>query len=235
MFPERLTRRTFMTRSAASAAGLFLSSCFGERVSTSPTPRPAFGHVPSAVDTRWPIKRVVYLMLENRSFDNLFGRFPGADGTSVGVRRGREVPLIDCPEWLPRDIGHNLSSWTANFNDGRMDGFAGDRVGSFYAYSQFDPHDVPNYHGWAEDFVLSDNMFASAPGPSFPNHLFFIAGQAGGAIDTPPEHRDQASEQRQAVQELGMRCLRRRRERARGRRGRQPVPAAPLLRLRDDR
>jgi phospholipase C len=174
-----------MTRSAASAAGLFLSSCFGERGSTAPTPRPAYGPVPNAVDTRWPIKRVLYVMLENRSFDNLFGRFPGANGTSVGLRRGNEVPLIDCPEWLPRDIPHKLSHWTTNFNDGRMDGFAGSGIGWFYAYSQFDPHDVPNYHGWAEDFVLSDNMFASAPGPSFPNHLFFIAGQAGGAIDTP--------------------------------------------------
>lgn len=39
--------------------------------------------------------------------------------------------------------------------------------------------------GWAEDFVLSDHRFASVPGPSFSNHLFFIAGQAGGTMDTP--------------------------------------------------
>ncbi len=174
-----------MSRSAAGAAGLFLSSCFGQRVSTTPAPRPSYGRVPHAVDTRWPIKRVLYVMLENRSFDNLFGRFPGARGTSVGVRWGKEVPLIDCPEWLPGDIPHKLADWEANFRDGRMDGFAQGRFGSIYAYSQFDPNDVPNYYGWAEDFVLNDNTFASAPGPSFPNHLFFIAGQAGGAMDTP--------------------------------------------------
>jgi phospholipase C len=83
-----------MSRSAAAAAGLFLSSCFGERVSTAPTPRPSYGLVPPGVDTRWPIKRVLYLMLENRSFDNLFGRFPRARGTSVGTRWGQEVPLV---------------------------------------------------------------------------------------------------------------------------------------------
>jgi phospholipase C len=174
-----------MTRSAAGAAGLFLSSCFSDRVSTSPTPRPTYGIAPSAVATRWPIKRVVYLMLENRSFDNMFGRFPGANGTSVGVQRGREVPLIDTPEWLPRDIAHRLDDWEANFNDGRMDGFGVGDLGGFYAYSQFDPHEIPNYYSWAEEFVLSDHMFASSPGPSFPQHLYFIAGQAGGAFDTP--------------------------------------------------
>jgi phospholipase C len=137
------------------------------------------------LETRWPIKRVLYLMLENRSFDNLFGRFPGARGTSVGVRWGKEVPLTDCPEWLPGDIPHRLDDWTTAFNDGRMDGFAIGDFGRLYAYSQFDPHDIPNYHAWAADFVLNDNTFASAAGPSYPNHLFFIAGQAGGAIDSP--------------------------------------------------
>jgi phospholipase C len=33
--------------------------------------------------------------------------------------------------------------------------------------------------------VLSDRFFASATGPSFPNHLYAIAAQAGGAIDNP--------------------------------------------------
>ena len=32
----------------------------------------------TATETQWPIKRVIYVMLENRSFDNLFGTFPGA-------------------------------------------------------------------------------------------------------------------------------------------------------------
>jgi phospholipase C len=185
MFPRRLTRRDFMTRSAASAAGLFLSSCFGDRVATTPTPRPTFGVAPRVLDTRWPIKRVLYLMLENRSFDNLFGRFPGANGTSTGVRAGRETPLIHCPEWLPGDLPHDRPSWTAAFNDGRMDGFALGEYGPYYAYSQFDRRDIPNYFAWAEDFVLCDNAFASVAGPSYPNHLFFVAGQAGGALDNP--------------------------------------------------
>src|SRR5687767_616629 len=101
-----------MSRSAAAAAGLFLTSCFGDRVTTTPTPRPTFAPTPAPkLDTRWPVKRVVYLMLENRSFDNLFGRYPGANGATSGVRFGREVALIHCPEWLPGDLPHDTSAW----------------------------------------------------------------------------------------------------------------------------
>ena len=32
---------------------------------------------------------------------------------------------------------------------------------------------------------ISDHFFASAAGPSYPNHFYFIAGQSGGAIDNP--------------------------------------------------
>jgi phospholipase C len=185
MYPRRLTRRDFMSRSAAAAAGVFLSSCVGERLSTAPTPRPSAGAAPAGIDTRWPVKHVVYLMLENRSFDNLFGRFPGAEGTTTGVRFGKEVPLVHCPEWLPGDLSHTTDAWNASYRDGQMDGFALGAFGPYFAYSQFDRHDVPNYFAWAQDFVLNDHTFASVPGPSYPNHLFFVAGQAGGAIDNP--------------------------------------------------
>lgn len=181
MLPTRFTRREFLTRSAAAAAGVFVSSCSGG----TPAPRPTFGKDVLNVDTRWPIKRVVYLMLENRSFDNMFGRFPGANGVRVGVRDGREVPLKPCPEWLPGDLPHDRAAFENSFRGGEMDGFALGEFGPLYAYSQFARQDIPSYWRWAEEFVLCDNFFASEPGPSYPNHLFYIAGQAGGAIDNP--------------------------------------------------
>lgn len=174
-----------MTRSAAAAAGVFLSACTGTRLSTNPTPRPTFGTDPLLIETRWPIKRVVYVMLENRSFDHVFGRFPGANGASMGVRWGQEVPLIDAPEWLPGDLPHDLTAWLDSFNGGDMDGFAQGIVGPYYSYSSFPEHEIPTYFHWAKNYVLCDNFFASAPGPSFNNHLWSIAGQAGGAIDNP--------------------------------------------------
>src|SRR4026209_2657302 len=43
----------------------------------------------------------------------------------------------------------------------------------------------PNYWHWAEQYVLGDNFFASAVGPSFPNHLFTIAAQSAQTHDNP--------------------------------------------------
>jgi hypothetical protein len=48
-----------------------------------------------------PIKHIVFILEENRSFDNVFGRFPGADGAttaklSVGGR-DMTTPLVPEP------------------------------------------------------------------------------------------------------------------------------------------
>jgi phospholipase C len=145
--------------------------------------------VPAAVDatavpTRWPIKHVVYLIKENRTFDHLFGTFPGARGATVGMDHGEPRPLVRAIDRLPGDIPHCYGCAIAAWNRGRMDGFDQGEHGD-WAYSQFRRSQLPNYWRWAEEFVLFDNVFASAHGPSFPNHLYTIAAQSGGAIDNP--------------------------------------------------
>jgi len=125
-------------------------------------------------------------MLENRSFNHLFGRFPGARNTTrVGAREGREVQLIRAPDWLPSDFPHDRPASLASIDHGKMDGFALTEIAATYAYSQYAPEDVPNWWHWARRFVLCDNFFASASTASFPNHLYMIAGTSGGAFDNP--------------------------------------------------
>jgi phospholipase C len=137
------------------------------------------------IDTATPIKRVLYLMLENRSFNNLFGKFPGVVGTEVGVEWGKEKPLIRCPDWLPGDIPHDRAAALNCVNGGSMDGFGTGTYGSTYGYTIFDEEQIPNYWHWAREYALSDNFFASAHGPSYPNHFYFVAGTSGGVIDNP--------------------------------------------------
>ncbi len=183
---EPLSRRAFLARSAMAVAGATLYACTGggRKVPV----RTGADRMP-AIDTRWPIKRVVYLMMENRSFDNLFGRFPGANGTTVGVMDGREVPLRRSPHWLPGDLPHDRAAHLNNVNGGRYDGFGIGEFGDPWAYTQFHEEQIPNYWAWAREYVLCDNFFASVGGPSYPNHFFFVAGQAGGAIDNPENIR----------------------------------------------
>jgi phospholipase C len=180
---DRLSRRRFLRSTALALAGATLYACTGG--GRKPTGSRTTTASVVGERTRWPIKRVVYLMLENRSFDNLYGRFPGANGTRVGVMDGREVPLRDCPHWLPGDLPHDRAAYLNDVNGGTFDGFGTGVFGNPWAYTQFDERRVPNYFAWARDYVVCDNFFSSAAGPSYPNHFFFVAGQSGGALDNP--------------------------------------------------
>jgi phospholipase C len=177
--PLPISRRRFLQRSAMAVAGGVLFSCTGGSVVPNVSDRIA------AVDTRWPIKRVVYLMLENRSFDNLFGRFPGVAGVTTGVLNGKEQPLTRCPDWLPGDLPHDRAGALKCMNGGAQDGFGGGAYGDPWAYTQFSGNEIPNYWLWAREYALSDHFFASVMGPSYPNHFFMIAGTSGGVMDNP--------------------------------------------------
>ena len=178
------SRRRFLKTSALAVAGAAVYACTGggrKRPVVTPTATAAV----TGTDTRWPIKRVVYVMPENRSFDNIFARYPGATGTTTGVKFGEEVPLTPCPEWLPGDLPHDRAAFLNSVDGGAYDGFATGQFGDPWAYTIFEEGSVPVYWQYARDYVLCDNLFASVGGPSHPNHLFFVAGQSGGVIDNP--------------------------------------------------
>src|SRR5207245_4909609 len=121
--------------------------------------------------TRWPIKHVVFIVKENRSFDEMFGRFPGADGATTGRLGARIVPLTRGTEGRMRfDLYHSYARALGDYNHGKMDGFGYDEWSRRWAYTQLAPDQIPNYWRWASDFVLADHFFSSVNGPSFPNH-----------------------------------------------------------------
>lgn len=204
------SRRSFL-RGTALAAGALVAACtrpFRRTATFTWEPPIPMGTAPdpvdaAAFDTAWPIKRVVYVIKENRTFDHLFGRFPGVNGVTVGMDRGVERALTPATRGaLAEDIEHCYECSIAAWNEGRMDGFAtisdaADRD----AYTQFLPEDLPSYGTWADRYVLLDNFFTSAHGPSFPNHLFAIAAQSGGAYENPVQDRDQL---RQRHRETGL-------------------------------
>ena len=182
-------------------AGMVATSCSGaDPAGTSPSssPRPTAASPvvtsPSAaavVDanvfpTRWPIKHVVFLIKENRTFDNLFGTFPGARGVTSGFDHGVRRPLTrGTDQATHEDIPHCYECALAAWNHGAMDGFNQSEPADRWAYTQLHKDQLPNYWEWASHNALFDNFFASAQGPSFPNHLYSIAAQSGGAHDNP--------------------------------------------------
>ncbi|MGH2679477.1 MAG: phospholipase C [Actinomycetota bacterium] len=198
----RITRRRFLGGSLAGIGASLIAACTGRRRPRAALDPIVFPTAPVITDgpatvvrapTRWPIKRVLYLMQENRSFDHVLGAIPSLNGATTGNMLGQEVPLVRCPQWLPGDLPHNYRAAHDSINGGRMDNFVLPgfenpelaAVAAAYAHSQLHRDDVPNYWHWAERYVVCDNFFASVPGPSYPNHLFFVAGDAGGIYDNP--------------------------------------------------
>jgi len=193
------SRRSFLRGTILTAGGTLLAACTRPFSRRQPTwlPPIRMGTAPDPVgatgfDTLTPIKRIVYIIKENRTFDHMFGRFRGASGVTVGMDRGVERPLTPATRGaLPADIQHCYDCAIEAWNEGRMDGFNQSEAADHGAYTQFLPEDLPNYWHWAEQFVVLDNFFTSAHGPSFPNHLFAIAARSGGAYENPAQDRAQ--------------------------------------------
>jgi phospholipase C len=136
------------------------------------------------------IKHIVFIVKENRTFDNYFGTFPGADGATSGtISTGEVIPLGQAPDMTPRDIDHSYQAAIEAIDGGAMDRFdlipGGNVNGDFLAYTQYKESDIPNYFKYARHFVLADAFFSSLQGPSFPNHLYTVGAQSGGAINNP--------------------------------------------------
>ena len=171
-------------------AGIVAAACEGpprarETPELLPPGRPDVTDA-SAFETRWPIKHVIFIIKENRTTDHLFGRFPGVNGVTKGLDGDDVRPLTRPPDRLEVDIPHCYRCGIESWNQGRMDNFARNEQGDRYAYTQMQGReDLPNYWRWAEEFAISDNFFASAQGPSFPNHMYTIAAQSGGTHFNP--------------------------------------------------
>jgi phospholipase C len=136
------------------------------------------------------IDHVVFIVKENRTFDNYFGTFPGADGATSGkISTGEVIPLRHAPDMMPRDIDHSYQAAVEAIDGGAMDRFdlimGGNVNGDYLAYSQYTESDIPNYFAYARNFVLADAFFSSLEGPSFPNHLYTVGAQSNRAINNP--------------------------------------------------
>ena len=117
--------------------------------------------------TTTPITHVVVLMMENRTFDSLFGRFPNANGVTE--------PRASNP--LEGDNDHTSPAALAAYDGGKMDGFLP------WEQVQYTQSDIPNYWAYAQQFGLGDNFFTDVPTNSTPNHLAMVAAQSANLFD----------------------------------------------------
>jgi phospholipase C len=156
---------------ALVALGIALCGC-GGNAATSP---PAAGQ---PADVGHYIAHVVIVIQENRSFDNMFSGFPGADAPRFGYAGKRRVALHPTPLEDPGDIENNWRDAIAGWNHGRMNGFEHEHFygGPLdYAYAYVPHSESAPYWAMARRYVLADHMFPLEFGPSYTAHLSLIA------------------------------------------------------------
>ena len=142
-----------------------------------------------------PIRHVIVMVQENRTFDNLFassilakgGPYPGADTAQVTHVHGQTVRLQSISLAYPVDPSHSHIALMHEWNDGRMDGFATDRARSAVAWLKPSPgfeyayvpaSETAIYHLLAARYALADENFAPRLVPTFPSHYTLATAQS---------------------------------------------------------
>ncbi|HKU81405.1 MAG TPA: alkaline phosphatase family protein, partial [Candidatus Tumulicola sp.] len=171
----RFSRRTDLP--AAFTLALALSGCGVHGAGTALPPgvqaaarRPATS----------PIQHIVIVIQENRSFDNLFARFPGADGATEGKNyNGETIKLVAHGLESHLVLNNEHAAWKTDYDGGKMDGFGlvyvnGRRCTCAYQYVR--KKDIVPYWDLASQYVLADHLFQTQSSGSFTAHQDLIRG-----------------------------------------------------------
>ncbi|KAJ6822253.1 non-specific phospholipase C1-like [Iris pallida] len=157
-----------------------------------------------------PIKTLVVVMMENRSFDHMLGWLkrtrPDIDGLT-GAESNRilssdpsspSVPVSDSASFIDSDPGHSIQAITEQIfgsvlapdaaypDPAPMNGFAqqAESMGEGMArtvMSGFRPEAVPVYSALVEEFAVFDRWFASVPASTQPNRFYVHSATSHGA------------------------------------------------------
>ena len=145
-------------------------------------------------DASTQLKHIVVIIQENRSVDNLFNGFcvpSGPCANTVPADPVSGTPLVAASMAAPYGLAHSHEQFIAQYDYGKMDGFPKTKplcrgndpsCGQKYTVFAYVPStETALYRQLASvDAVLSDATFEPDQGPSFPSHIYAIAGQAGG-------------------------------------------------------
>lgn len=154
-----------------------------------------------------PIKHVIVLALENRSFDHILGacqrvkaldgavadppRQNSCDGVLYPQAEGAARVLANDPHHeTPHVLAQLKPDATGQPNAGFVQDYAlsyptADKAqwGEVMKYHALDT--LPALHALARNFLVCDRWFASVPGPTWTNRLFSMSGTSLGRVSMP--------------------------------------------------
>jgi phospholipase C len=172
-----------------------LASCVGRAVTPATVNAlpPVRSTLPDPASGK--ISHVVVIVQENRTVDNFFAGYPGANAPTYGCAAGSPLegakPQVSsgCPSGDTKvslhqitfrgpDLKHRWHAAIVDWDHGRMDGFIhyGRAHQPYTAYAYVERSQVQPYWDIANQYVLADEMFPTELGGSFTSHLMLVAG-----------------------------------------------------------
>ena len=149
---------------------------------------------------RSSIQHLIVVVMQNNSFDHLFGTFPGANGITSSVPGYQQVDQAGntvTPQLLatldPADLNHTQTSYQAAYDSGKMDKYAwenGDEAMGYFDNSSVGTANdgqqigVSTLWNYAQQYALADNFFASAMASEPSNMLYMISAGVGTGKDS---------------------------------------------------
>jgi phospholipase C len=142
-----------------------------------------------------PIRHVIVVVQENRTFDNLFassilahgGPYPGSDTSATTTTDGKTVRLQPVPFEYPADPSHSHLALLHEWDRGKMNGFATDSVRTVlgfpkpaagFTYAYVPATETTIYHLLAARYALADRNFAPRLVPTLPSHYTLATAQS---------------------------------------------------------
>jgi phospholipase C len=162
------------------------------------------------------IEHVVYIILENHTFDNYYGRLNEGETRVPGVDVAapeNDVPQVDDGQTRPfpstrfhltqycgfDDPHHGWDSIHGQVNGNRLDGYVTNN-GDAPAMGQFAKQDLAYYYNLAGHSAVADRFFASTATQSWPNHYYTVSATSGGYVNNDlPVIEDDTSRLQPAV------------------------------------
>ena len=150
-------------------------------------PLASAGSVNPNSNTRTPIKHVIEIMMENHSFDNLFGAYPRDNNTSLKYLETNisrpvnlltpgnhgELHRVPTGTFSTVDPGEGYTAYHIDWNNGQMNGFvngSGPQSMTYFTSSQAAPEWI-----LAEQYAMDQSAYSMMT-ETTPNRLYNLAG-----------------------------------------------------------
>jgi len=176
-----------------------LGSCGGVSSNTATSPGDPQPPTQTSQVPRSSIKNLIVVIMQNSSFDHLFGTFPGATGLNPSISSYQQVDQAGrtiTPQLLtnpsPADVNHTATTYQIAYDSGKMDKYAwenGDQSMDYFdntitgTATDGKQYGVSTIWGYAQQYALADNFFASAMASEPSNMLYMVAAEVGPGSD----------------------------------------------------